>query len=414
MKPPKLPPRKTSKPRRSKLPIPIILVSDHTQSPVITTHYLHLNNDLTFQSCYTSIKSLLTHPPCSHDLTSTWPCAVCESIFLVTYWASAATLIDYLADFLHHDTPLMQSIWFHLLDIWQESRLYLPLSEILSRPRVGPAAIERFNKARVFLEDWRGVRDLMDAVIHGVRPDTPGLGVMEPILHFPTGDMRSFAGLYNNGPWVSGMGGWRQWLGEGSVGVVVSPPKSVDEVTKQEGKEGGNEEDGAIGKAAKEIVRHVPMPAIAIIKAHTDRARKIAARINPDDAECLATFDRNSLRFLIAKDEIHTYDSIDGRSKRYQLSNGAPPVSRHYGYADPDMLAARPGFNLLDECVALCRGIPAYEHVSGMDEDGEESDEEEPFDVWTVWEGMRDDKRGGDVVEGWDEMFDDWADGEEK
>ncbi|KAH7079264.1 hypothetical protein BKA63DRAFT_601453 [Paraphoma chrysanthemicola] len=413
MQPITLPPRKAPRPTQSKPPVPVILVSDHTQSPVITTHYLHLNNALTFQTIYTSMKSLLTQPPCSHNPSSIWPCAACESAFQSTYWTAAATLLDYLADFLHHDTPLMQSIWFHLLDIWQESRLYLPLSEILSRPRVGPAAIEISNKARLFLEDWRGVRDLMDAVIHGVRPETPGLSVREPILHFPTGDMRSFAGLYNTGPWVSGMGGWRQWLGEGSVGVVVSPPNQGVEMPKNE--EEGVKEGDTIGKGAKETVRHVPMPAIAIIKAHTDRARKIATRIYPDDQEFLSAFDRNSLKFLKSTDQTHTYTAMDGRTKRYQLSNGAPPVSRHYGYADPDMLAARPGFNLLDECVALCRGIEAYEPVSGLDQDAEESDEEEPFDVWTVWEGERDDdKREGEIVEGWDDMFDDWADGEEK
>jgi hypothetical protein len=70
---------------------------------------------------------------------------------------------------------------------------------------------------------------------------------------------------------------------------------------------------------------------------------------------------------------------------------------------------------LLDECVAVCRGIEAYEPVSGPDVDEEESDDEDPFDVWTVWEGR--DNNGGEgemeMVEGWGKMFDEWVDGEQ-
>jgi hypothetical protein len=405
MQRPALPTQRTTQFALPKPRIPTILVHDYTQTPAITTHYLDLNNALSFQSIYTSTKSLLTRPPCPHNPLTTWPCPACESAFLSTYWTIAAHILDYLADFAHLDTALMQSLWFYLLDIWQETRAWLPYEEILVSERVSPRAMQVYGKARWFLEEWKGVRELMDMVIHGVKGGAVGAGVRENILHNPTGDKSTPAGSYNTGPWVSGLSGWRQWLGEGSVGVVEPVVVKTDE--------DGEEEMEADGDGM-ETARHVPMPAIAIVKAHTERARRIAAQVNPD-AEFLNTFDQHSLHFSNAVGQTHTYTSITGRTTTYQLSNGAPPVLRYYGYGDPNMLCSQQDFNLLDECVAVCRGIEAYEPVSGPDVDEEESDDEDPFDVWTVWEGR--DNNGGEgemeMVEGWGKMFDEWVDGEQ-
>ncbi|KAF2034406.1 hypothetical protein EK21DRAFT_97503 [Setomelanomma holmii] len=388
--------------------------ADYNQTPPITTHYLHRNNALVFRQTYTSIKSLLTHPPCPHnppsDTITTWPCAPCESIFTERYWTAAARLLDYLADFAHRDTPLMNSLWFHLLDIWQESRSWLPCEDVLASARVSPRSMKLYERVRWFLEEWKAVRELMDAVVFGVRqqPGTGGvvgMGVREAILHNPNGEKWSPAGTFETGPWVSGLRGWEEWLGEGRPGVAA-PRVQPAGMTEDEG-----EDEGDADREATRTVRYVPMPAIAIMKAHTERARSIAAQIDPSP-DFLQTFDQNSLHSPTSSDNsAHTYTSLTGRTVTYQLSNGAPPVSRYYGYGDPQMLCSRQDLNLVDECVATCRGIEAYEPVSGVEEEDGESDEEEPFDVWTVWEGKADEESKDEekkVVEGWHEMFDDW------
>jgi hypothetical protein len=113
-----------------------------------------------------------------------------------------------------------------------------------------------------------------------------------------------------------------------------------------------------------------------------------------EDEELLHRFDENSVRFPRSKDpgEEQTYRALDGQMTTYRLVNGAPPIMRYSGFGDISMTCDKPTLSLLDECVALCRGVEAYEPVSGQvreDEDGDESeseseDEEEVFDMWAV------------------------------
>ncbi|CAN9279782.1 unnamed protein product, partial [Alternaria alternata] len=94
-----------------------------------------------------------------------------------------------------------------------------------------------------------------------------------------------------------------------------------------------------------------------------------------------------------SRNESHSYISkITGLDTSYTLSNGAPPVMRYEGLGDPQMdLKGVTDWNLLDECVASCRGVEAYVPVSGGSgnddmEDGDEEDEEDGFDLWTLIE----------------------------
>jgi hypothetical protein len=368
--------------------IPVILVQDYTQQPTITTKYIHGPNDLDFQTIYTRIKSLLIYPFCPHD--TTWPCPPCSTSFLSIYWTSAAHLLDYLADFLRHDTTLMQSIWFHLLDIWQESSSFFPYDAVLENEDTSPKGVQAFSKARWFLSDYEATLALMNATMFGVRADAVP---RERIVHPPSGDLSCPVGEYNTGPYVSGLKPWEEWLCEGAPGVAAPSSSLVD--------------DGRV------VVRHVPMAAIAIIKTHTQRARRLAARLNPD-TEFVNAFDQNSLCFPEKVDtQRHTYRSLTGRSVSYHLANGAPPIFRYQGYGDPSMLCSAQTFTLLDECVGVCKGVESYEPVSGEVRDNgenedEECDDEDVFDMWVVHQSIEAEEGGerNNLAKGWEDMFD--------
>ena len=161
------------------------------------------------------------------------------------------------------------------------------------------------------------------------------------------------------------------------------------------------------------IRRYIPMPAIAIMKSHTVRVRRLAAhldRLDPDrKSEFLVTFEKNSLVFPEVWGQEHTYVSkMTGCKTSYSLRNGAPPIVRHRGFGDTSMSVETPDWNLLDESVALSRNVAGYEAVGGPppdddeeeeeendDEDegeAQESDEEEDedvFDMWTVVQSTR-------------------------
>jgi hypothetical protein len=362
--------------------IPIIFVEDYTQEPVITTKYVCGANELDFQAIYTSISSLLTHPTCTHN--STWPCSPCSSTFSEKYWSSAASLLDYLADFLPYDTALMQSLWFYLLDIWQESTTWYPCNEAVENKSLSPNAVAAYTSARWIQSEYTATITLMNQVIFGVQD---GAAPREGVIHPPSGDVRNAVDDYNTGPYVSGLSKWQQWLFEGSPGVAA--PSS------------------SLSAAA----RHVPQAAIAMIKTHTERARRLVAKVRPGDSEFLYDFDQHSLLFPTPSSPMHTYYSrLTGKTVTYQLSNGAPPVQRYAGVGDPDLMVSEPDLNLLDDCVGVCTGVEVYEPVSW--EDGEEdpdSEENMVFDVWSVCE-IEDDENGTDKrMKRWEEIFDERA-----
>jgi len=363
--------------------IPLILVEDYTVQPITTTKYICHDNELDFEVVYKKIRRLLSHTKCSHRASEDdWPCAPCEKSFSDEFWASAAHLLDYFADFLHIDTPIMQALWFHLLDIWQEAIDYFPCDDILDSVGVSPVEVQAFTKARWLLKTFNDTISLMNTVIHGTEEkDTP----REPIIHNPAGDYRTPAGEdYNTGPYVSGAKPWEQWLSKGN-----STLKSDDD------------EEACL----------IPAGAIAIIKTHTERAERLAVEINPDP-EFLAAFKKHSIVFPQKPNtQVQTYTSLAGTTVSYHLENGAPPVMRPSGFADEQLKSTKPNFNLLDEYVGRARAMTAYRPVSGdVDEDGEWEDGFEPFDVWSVTES----KGGGeggekeDGKKGWEEALDTW------
>jgi hypothetical protein len=333
---------------------------------------------------------------------------------LQEYWTVAAHLLDYFADFASSDSALMLSLWFHLLDTWQETSSFFPCAEVLRTQDLAPDAVQRFTSARWFLEEFRGTVGVLDMLIYGWGSEKQRMGKEnEQVVHVPSGDVQGLAGEYNTGPYISGLRSWEQWLTAGSPGIALDPLAPPNTLRSFADREEGKEDEG--------ITRHVPQAGIAIIRTHTNRARNLAEKINPEDnRELLADFDANILLCpttpLAAQQ--HTYTShITGRTVTYQLANGAPPIVRYPGYGDPSMLCSRQDFGLLDEAVGMCRGVEAYVPVSGEgaeQEDGDDSEEEEgeyveeAFDVWSVYET----KGKREVGEGWGELFDSWKDEE--
>jgi hypothetical protein len=386
-------------------PPPILRVEDHTTTPFITLHYTLGENDIDFPTVYKQIKSLLTHPSCTHRRTeNTWPCSTCEYAFTTLYWSCATTLLDYFADFYATDSAVMQSVWFHLLDVWQECATHLPYDAVLdslAEKQTLRGQIWGADSARKFEKDVRDTVELFEVTIWGKRARA-GLVVEvgESVIYDPRGEAWCPVGEYETGPWVSGIKPWAQYLDAGGPGVAAPLPK------------GGG--------------RFIPMPAIGIISTHTARARELATKLfstqDPDNlTESLNTFEQHTITFPSSKGESATYTSpLSGQVLTYTLSNGAPPIIRKAGLGDPSMLVKHPDWNLLDECVGNCKGTGAYAPQSGeedseqegedddMDDESEDSEDEVVFDMWTVVE--TDGEGGGKKKpEGLGEMFEEWC-----
>ncbi|KAF3004158.1 hypothetical protein E8E13_005428 [Curvularia kusanoi] len=163
-------------------------------------------------------------------------------------------------------------------------------------------------------------------------------------------------------------------------------------------------------------------PGIALIQAHTARARALAATLaekqGDDRVEALAAFDAIALATPSVPDHAFTYPSLThpGKTLSYQLKQGAPPVKRHEGLTDPSMLIEKPGFGLLDEAVGSCKGTEAYVPMTGpVGQNGV------GFDVWAVverdalgWGSSAADGRHSALVELLSETFDDWDFGDDE
>ena len=397
---------------------PPILISDWTNTPPTATHYIHGSNTLDLRSTYTLIKSLLTYPACHHRRSeTTWPCTPCATAFQDLYWTCASHLLDYFADFLAHDTPLMQSIWFHLLDIWQESAAYLPFADVLEEARaVSPRRIWGHADAERFSAALQETITLVSATIYGAaRVNKEKIG--EAIVHDPRGIKQTPVGAYETGPWISGLKPWQQFLCAGSPGVAARTLPCDGE-----GKDGQGKEEGKGVREGLKNERHIPSPALAILSKHTLRARRLAEKhhlsFDPSPSSLLghlSTFDAYSVPFPTEKHQKEIYTSpLTGRTYTYTLYNGAPPVVRWPAEADPENTVKAPDLNMLDECVGIHKGWEGYEGFSGDGEAGDDYElEEGTFDMWVVRETGRAGGGGGGgmdaaLMAGFEDMFEEW------
>ncbi|KAF2625961.1 hypothetical protein BU25DRAFT_492498 [Macroventuria anomochaeta] len=375
---------------------PLIRVEDgDSTEPVLTLRYTSGENDLEVKIIYADINSLLDHPGRAR-LDQRRKIIPCSDAFLDTFWSAAASLLDYFADFYATDTALMQSIWFHLLDIWQKASP-LPLYHIdfdfcYSTP------------AQLFEKDYKDTIALIHRLISPKSRACPD-NHNDSLIHDPSGTVEGLTGSYETGPFISGLAPWQQFLYSGAPGFKPVSPEQNDAREADEGN-----------------TRYTPQPAIALIQAHTARARALAVRVAEiedwDLPATLAAFDANALAIPNTITHPHTYASLlhPGTGMSYQLLQGAPPVRRHEGLSDPSMMIDTPDLVLLDEAVGTCKGREAYVPMTGpVGQAGV------GFDVWAVtesedvlgWENRsQSDGRSG-VAEGAREMFDEWYFGDE-
>ncbi|KAJ5063936.1 hypothetical protein J3E74DRAFT_206766 [Bipolaris maydis] len=431
--------------------LPRIIISDYTITPPIATSYHAIKafqpqkeDTIFFGQTYKLTKSLLTHPRCLHRRgASTWPCRPCEIAFTSNYWTCAALLLDYYADFYAHDSALMQAIWFHLFDIWQESAAWLiddTLSEVRAQqqnstaetdtPRLRADRVRCAAKARTFVKNVKDTVELVEVVLWGRKQGTNTAAAAHPtqetILYDPRGEAWHPSGEYDTGPWISGIKPWCQFLYNGGPGVAPLPlPASFAKQQKnpnpnRSSHTNGNPDNSNQTTTTTTTTRYIPHSAIAILTSHTQRARTLASThyttaLAPVETHLsrLKEFDAYAPVFPTPRHPVHTCTSpLTGHTVSYALGNGAPPVLRHVGFADPEMMDERADWALLDECVAICKGLDPYLGVSGemMGGAGGEAEEEEAaFDVWTVVTTAVDGKgrKGGDVELG--PLFDNWC-----
>lgn len=404
--------------------LPRIIISDYTITPPIATSYhaikaFHPEKEDTifFGQTYKLIKSLLTYPRCPHRRgTSTWPCQPCETTFTRAYWTCAGLLLDYYADFYAYDSALMQAVWFHLFDIWQESAAWIIDSLILdvrADRRTSKADRARCAaKAREFVKHVKDTVELVEVVLWGRKQSTNTAAAAHPtqetILYDPRGEVWRPNGEHDTGPWISGIKPWCQFLYNGGPGVA--PPPLPPTFAPQKTDDNNNNTEGRV------TTRYVPHSAIAILTAHTQRARALASTLYtspiPEDTALsrLKQFDAYAPVFPTPRHPTHTFTSpLTGHTVSYALGNGAPPVLRHVGFADPEMSDERADWILLDDCVAILKELDPYLGVSAEMGDAGDGDgeEEAAFDVWTVVE-VREKEKRGEVLE-LGTMFEKWC-----
>lgn len=373
---------------------PTILITDHTTQTPLTTHYISPTLTLSLLPIYTALKRLPHHP--GHGFISTnppHPIHPCSASFLQTYWSLAACLLDYFTTFYALDTPLNQSLWFALLDLWQETAADLPHTWDAGYYSIACPHAQEF-------EGWvHETLDLLRGTImaaRGERMIAGGAGA--GVVWDPSGKREEMDGG-NSGPWVSGLKGWQQFLCESAPGAAMRGP-GVSEAADEE-------------EAGAGVSRCVPMPGIAIVHKHTSRAQQAADDLAAlGEPEFLASFEEHALVFP-AEGVPQNYTAVDGRTVKYALGNGMPPVSRYAGLVDEEMEEKEPMFTMVDDFVGVCKGVEIFQGMVGQDENDDEEgvgDEDVPFDVWTVWVGGERGKGKNVLGEGWEEMFETWED----
>jgi len=384
--------------------IPAIRVEDtDSTASAMTLYYTLGSNSLDTVAIVSSIYNLSSHlgraraVPNSPGTVEVTPCS---PSFLTAFWSAAAALLDYFADFHATDTPVMQSVWYHLLDTWQAAAastlaLYKQDPELWS------------YEAQDFKTDYQETLELFARLVgqpqegprnrkgHAEEKDT------EALMHAPDGRVEARADVYKTGPWVSGLKPWQQFLLAGAPGFALTSPDQDEEE-----------------EARDADTRYVPQPAIALMQAHINRARALLSQLyskqNPSDLpEALAAFDASALVFPSITSREYT-SSLPHTTYNYTLHQAAPPVRRHEGPSDPSMMIEPPTLLRLDEAVGNCKGTEAYVPMTGpRGEDGV------GFDVWAVWEsrgvvGMGDQDGESVVLRGCGEMFDEWEFGREE
>lgn len=163
-----------------------------------------------------------------------------------------ASLLDYFADFVYHDTPAMKTAWDIVVDRLHEAVKDLPHAHWTNR-------VLYCEHAEGFAHQYESALRLMDRVLQA-RPRT----ISTPLIHHPI--TLNEPQLFQVGQWKAGLKGWQQYLLNGSPGFGVETKGMLSS---------GNG-DQKVQVENKVCERHVPMGALAIVDSFTEHARGLA------------------------------------------------------------------------------------------------------------------------------------------
>lgn len=415
--------------------VPVICVEDWTVHPVVTRKYHNRDNTLDLDEVYDQIKRLATFEKCSHGLYTPsqpeywhdFPCAACEAAFTNLFWGVAAQLLDYFGDFYNTDTPLMNSTWFAMFDLWQTTRDYISQVDEMEdayTPTTEPVSwIAGMDKSRNFGKQLAATVKLIFTTLYGPKSRSK---TVESALHHPSGDLEGTMDLLNTGPFLSGMKPWQQFLFADSPGSCFTAPRLQ-----------GPDKPGF------EHRRQIPMPLIAILENQTTALRVLADDVFVEDPETyeerMANFDAQVLPLVRCRRhpvtgkltsiptkalafpdlpgvQVYSYISLSGYRVTYHLNNASPPIWVPPGQGDQDLEEKNPSLSLLNEHVGACRGEEQYEHqaLNWEDENGDTQlgggeEDDAVFDAWTVYHAaQREDNWEDSRFANLEKMFDNW------
>ena len=174
----------------------------------------------------------------------------CDPEFTHSFWECTANLLDYFADFLVNDTTAMQSVWFHLLDVLQEAG---DLPHAFWEPQ-----LPKCSHAQSFAQYYEQTLEIINTVI-----TTKKLQSSDALVH--KNDSLVSATHGRLGKFKAGLKPWQQFLYAGAPGFDSSAAKH-------------GYSDSETASMSTDIVQVVPSGALAIIQAHTERARALVAK----------------------------------------------------------------------------------------------------------------------------------------
>jgi hypothetical protein len=256
----------------SETELPAIRVEDWSEDPPLAVRYICGENELDLETVYAKIKRLTHHlgrgrlemiledGTRSKYLVSNihrWLFTLielrvkeCDSAFTNTFWECLANLFDYFADFLVHDTVAMQSVWFHLLDVLQEAG---DLPHAFWEPQ-SPSC----SHAQEFAQFYEQALAVINTIIMPKKVRSAD-ALVHPNDSLPT----SVGGRL--GGFKAGLKPWQQFLYIGSPGLDLPANERVYM-------------DPGNTSTATDLERFVPMGALGIIQAHTERYRALVAK----------------------------------------------------------------------------------------------------------------------------------------
>ncbi|KAF2867188.1 hypothetical protein BDV95DRAFT_622432 [Massariosphaeria phaeospora] len=349
--------------------VPVIRIEDWTddcEGYPITTLYVRGDHELDFELAYKKIIHLKDHrgrgtvkrvpgTRITHSVQRQ-----CNAAFIKRFWECAALLVDYYLDFVDHDSPLMQTVWYDMLEQFQ----------LASRRPHYPRVFEKTcDHAGDFVEAYNKTMELINACL--TYQTDPRADVVHSNATLVDDKVLGYLGDYR-----AGLTPWQQFLYNDSPGFTVPTssrqyPHDVAQASGTVPPDDTPQSSQAAQSKDTTCVQHVPTGGLAIIQRHTERIRALTLKVaqeSEDDrseAEILSEFDHQSLKV----EQPHSYTSLDGNQVHIQpmhptRQGGMTPI-RGAGVEDADLKAKEPTLNMLDEAVGKLRRMEPFSYPIG-------------------------------------------------